>query len=66
MTEETPAAPAPGADPLDAALAAASALAGLDLAPAHRTGVRTHLATGLAIAERIGDTGREAAPTFRP
>ena len=58
--------PAPPRDPLEAALDAAAALAGLSLAPEHRPGVRTHLASGLAIAGRIGAAGREAAPVFRP
>lgn len=61
-----PAADRPSDDPLDAAVAAAAALAGLTIAEAHRPGVRTHLAAGLGIAARIGETGREAAPTFRP
>ena len=62
MAEEKMAALAP----LDAAIEAATALAGLEIAPGHRAGVRAHLETGLAIAGRIGEAGREAAPTFRP
>lgn len=57
---------ADAADPLDAALDAAARLAGITIAPEHRATVRLHLETGLAIAERIGPTGREAAATFRP
>lgn len=51
---------------LDAAIEAASALAGLTICEAHRDGVRLHLSNGLAIADTIGPVPDVAAPVFRP
>ncbi|UOM32658.1 DUF4089 domain-containing protein [Acuticoccus sp. I52.16.1] len=61
MPETSDAPPSP-----DPAIDAAPLLAGLTITPRQRAGVAMHLATSLAVAERIGPVGNEAAPTFRP
>ena len=50
----------------DPVIEAAPLLAGLTISAEQRDGVRLHLQNSLAIAERIGPVGAEAAPTFRP
>lgn len=58
--------PAETPHPLDPVIAAAAGLSGLTVAEAYSAGVRAHLAAGLASAAKVGETGPEAAPVFRP
>ena len=55
----------PSDEALDAAIDAASALAGITIPHAYREAVQMHLRNSLAIAEAIGPVGPEAAPVFR-